>query len=801
MEMDEFLKEDNDDENLEEEEEEENLEEEEKKEKKKRRRRRIILLIFFLLFVAAVIFIFLCFKPPKPGDIPSNITFGTTENEKSFNIKYISDRIDFLKSFNFLKQSLDYQIITESKNSWMSILAKSGSIDGIHETEKSISIKIDRSKLRIGNNKGRVVIQTNGGDKTINVTVSREDDVITMIEVPSNAVFMIGSESTIRWEATTGVSDSVNVYLYLNDCVIKNIAKNYNYRSDNTSPGELKWTLDKSLLPGGEGYTIKVEDAKNHKIYGELFPVSIKYQITKVRFDNINAAHQAPSSVQYMFSLRDQYNRAVIFDTDNKSIYNLKIWENKEELDYLESNTFLSTQDDFQLQLMLVLDFSASMNEHANGVETMVKGATSLIDSLKETHEIGVIEFHGPQSSPKILQQFITNKEVAINSIKDFTSNAIYSDFSICWDAVYKGLELFPTEPDPKVFRALVFLSDGFDNSSTHLPNDITSLANQRDIHIYNIGVGDVHEEQVLEKISKKTGGTYVHAQNMCILLERFQQIIRDLGGQYRITYVTPKKLKDNIFTVKCEATYNGIKSIPPLTREIDISSIYGDTQKGILTFTSTLNPYDKKAEIFLWSEHAPRYVNEFRFRLNGKHTVSVVSTDEGGLCGNWEIINENNGWYRLVSPDKKKPKKGLSFGSNGTVCKITINDISKSGTTIPFKLDNSVYTLGQSFFGGNDSEIDAEGNWNTNIIIGTHSNKQTQKNNNDVPVTSVAQEKSDEESLQVTSEKETTIEKDAPVTSPKEEKSDKNDMHITSPKEEKIEGEEEEEKTSSDQI
>ena len=453
MEMDEFLNEDNDNEIIEE----ENLEEKSTGKRKKGRKGKIILLILFFLFLAAVVLIFLCFKPPKPGNLPSNITFDTTEIEKVFKIKYSSTRFDFLKSFNFLKTPLDYQITTESKNSWIIVLGKSGSIDGIDENEKNIAIKIDRSKLRVGDNRGKVVINSGGKDYTINVIVSREDDIITIVDMPSKAELTIGEKSIIRWEATTGVSDSVHVYLYMNDSLVKNIARNYNYRSDDTSHGELEWELDKSLLPGGDGYTIKIVDTKNPKIFAKLFPVSIKYKITKVRFGNINAAHQAPSNVQFIFSLRDQYNKAVIFDTEDKDTYDLKIWENKNELDYLESNTFLSTQDDFQLQLMLVLDFSASMNEHANGIETMVKGATTLIDSLKETHEIGVIEFHCPQSEPKVLQQFITNKEAAINSITNFTSTAIYSDFSICWDAVYKGLEAFPKEPDPKIFRTLVF--------------------------------------------------------------------------------------------------------------------------------------------------------------------------------------------------------------------------------------------------------------------------------------------------------------------------------------------------------
>ena len=76
----------------------------------------------------------------------------------------------------------------------------------------------------------------------------------------------------------------------------------------------------------------------------------------------------------------------------------------------------------------------------------MVKGSNVLIDSLKETHQIGVIEFHKPDAAPSILQPFVTNKSTAIDAITNFASEEIYSDFSICWDAVYMGLEQFPSK-------------------------------------------------------------------------------------------------------------------------------------------------------------------------------------------------------------------------------------------------------------------------------------------------------------------------------------------------------------------
>ena len=149
-------------------------------------------------------------------------------------------------------------------------------------------------------------------------------------------------------------------------------------------------------------------------------------------------------------------------------------------------------------------------------------------------------------------------------------------------------------------------------------------------------------------------------------------------------------------------------------------TAIYGDTSKGIIDFSTTLNKKHNKAEIFMWCEHTPRYVHEFLFYLKKTkpYTISLVPESEGGLCEDWKIVNEGNGWFRLTSPDPTDPKHDLEFGNSGTICKITVDKIKEDYTVIPFKLDNSVYTLGQSFCGRHDYEVDAVGDCSKNIEI-----------------------------------------------------------------------------------
>ncbi|MHC4267097.1 MAG: VWA domain-containing protein [Planctomycetota bacterium] len=688
----------------------------------KKRSKALPITIIILLLIAGAVYVLSYHSVPTLKVTPNELDFKVGEKEKEIIINNVYEKKGIFGVFNFGiinigKKTSNFKIETGADGSWISVNPTSGTF---YEDKENISVKIDRTKLSIGSHNGVIHIKSDGGDKAIAVLAKRGEDAITIIAPSPDSSLKIGSEVTLSWKATMGVFDFVNIYLLSKGCIVEKIANYYQYRNDDESPGEFKWQVKQDLLPGGQGYTIKVEDAQSKEFSDEVSPVAIEYQFDKMQFKNVNNAHQSPSNVQYIFSLRDQYNHAVLFKPSELGLDSLKIWENEEQIDYLESRAFLSTQDDFQLQVMLVLDFSSSMKKHHAGIETMVKGSKALIDSLKETHQIGVIEFHKPDAAPSILQPFVTNKIAAVDAITNFASEEIYSDFSICWDAVYMGLEQFPPKHEPKVFRALLFISDGFDNSSVGNPKEIIDLALKRNVHIYNIGVGEIHQEKVLKDISKKTGGTYVSAKDICILLERFHTIIRDLGGQYKVSYITPKKPKDGVFNIKCEIAYKGLKSFPPLTGKINATAIYGDTSKGIIDFSTTLNKKHNKAEIFMWCEHTPRYVHEFLFYLEKTkpYTISLVPESEGGLCEDWKIVNEGNGWFRLTSPNPTDPKHDLEFGNSGTICKITVDKIKEDQTSIPFKLDNSVYTLGQSFCGRHDFEVDAVGDCSTNISI-----------------------------------------------------------------------------------
>ncbi len=643
---------------------------------------------------------------------PTNLNFGNKATEMEFTIKNVAKAAGFFRPG---VKHLEFEIDNRGLPNWLIVKPTSGSV--LEEAAK-ISMKVNRDILPYGSSMEELKILTNAENGVVRILVQKDEEKLTLISPSTGTSVFVGDKKAIEWTATAGVSKSVNIFLYSNGVNIGTIAENYNFKKEEAAQGSFSWEVDDFIREGND-YAIRIEDANNTKLFDVISPIKIIQPLRGIKVLNQTTDHQFPSTVQFIFSLRDQNNHAILFDSDQVDWKNIKIWENKSEIDYLESHALLYTQDDFQLQAMIVLDFSASMYETNEDIDKMTLSAKDLIDSLNETHQVGVVEFHRPDEPPALLHAFTTYKNAAKEAIDNFSYGKIYRDFSSCWDAVHKGLKQFPEKPDPNVFKTLAFLSDGFDNSSFNTPDDVIALAKERDVHIYALGIGPGREEKVLEAIALETGGTYVHSENINVLRERFKQIIKDVKGQYKIKYITPKKPDDDRFVVESEITYKGVTGTPLLHEEIDPSSIFRKTIEGVVRFSSPSVIKYHQAEIFMWCEHTPRYVNKFRFWIGTDKPYNVVLTSsyDGGLCQNWTLNKETDGWYSLTSPDKTDTRYSLAFGAFGTICKIVVTDITEEGFKIPFKFDNSIYDIGQAFY--EEGKTSQTKDWSTEIIVG----------------------------------------------------------------------------------
>jgi len=433
--------------------------------------------------------------------------------------------------------------------------------------------------------------------------------------------------------------------------------------------------------------------------------------------ENVQPAHQKPSKVQFIFSLRDQDDHSIVIPKENlDDEIGITIKENDTLIDITESHGLIHTSTNFDMDLVLLLDFTESMASSDNGISSMVTGAKSLIDKMGETHRIAVMEFHNNDRAHNdtysILQPFTLDKVAAKNAIDDFVSAGTYNGFSTCWDAIEHGLTLFPTLDDSTKVQALAFLSDGYDNSSYALTGDMIDTAIDKSIHLYCIGVGEVLEsnEVILKRIANETGGEYYSAEVITELEGKFDLLIDDLGGNYKISYITPRS---DQFDVKITLTSEQYGTAY-IDGEVSGDLILGSDKDGTIRFTLSSIENDS-ATFYIRAEHLPRDIDKFRFDLTTSKpiTITLVPESEGGLLGNWNAPQTDGfGYWITTGPE-------LEFGDFGNLFKVTIGDVSESYLNLPIKFDNSIYENDIRFYGTDSTELDHEGNWTSTISIG----------------------------------------------------------------------------------
>ncbi len=436
--------------------------------------------------------------------------------------------------------------------------------------------------------------------------------------------------------------------------------------------------------------------------------------ISEITFENIQPNNQVPNKIQYLFSLRDQDNHAVEIPNSDLNKVSINITENDQPVDNDESSVLIHNFDNFGIDVVLVLDFSASM-ENNDGISFMVDGAKSLINSLKTNHRIAIIEFHdnNDQSNFSIIQNFTIDKDSAISALDEFIDSGFYSGFSTCWDAVNLGLEQFSEDIEYETIRSIVFLSDGNDNSSLTTPDELITNALAKNVRIYNIGIGDISDDHqtILASISEQTGGKFYQNSTISFLQNEFDQIISDLGGNYVVSYITPQTLQ---FQVSISLTYKDITATSPITDTIDPSLISGDDKFGILNF-STANVHNDSISFYLNAVHIPRNVSELRFKIISdlNYLVENVNPEEGGLISDWTVPQKDEDGFWITQGND------IPFGDFGKLCKITFMKSRLDGFTAKFVLDNSVYDYGIKLSDGGTNDLDNEGYWRTELTYG----------------------------------------------------------------------------------
>lgn len=419
--------------------------------------------------------------------------------------------------------------------------------------------------------------------------------------------------------------------------------------------------------------------------------------VRSIKVNPVRTDIYTPSHVNFIFSLRDQDDHAIIVSPEQLKV---RIFEDNKEIDPAETIFFVDQAESFDMEVVLVLDFSNSMKTWG-GIPLMIDGAKAAIHKLAEAHRIGLVEYHDRNSEPGILQPLIADKTALDNALNDFMNKGFLSGASLCWDAVYKGLSLYTLpkvekEEGKHIVRALVFLSDGRDTSSTHTRSEIIDLAKAVKTQIYVLGLGQVFEEKNLQDIAKATGGAYYKAEEARLLGTKLEAIATDLRGQYIVRYVTLQTTGKH--KVKYNVSYLGF-SVDVDAGTLDLGSVFtkGADLVGQVNVDHAVVA-SGHLETFVRAMHIPREINSLKFRIGADKpvTISLPQYSEGGLLDGWQVKGPDSAGYFLLS--SPSPEAFLNFGDSGLLFKIAIEGVGEGFAELPLEFDNSIYKFSQGF-------------------------------------------------------------------------------------------------------
>jgi VWFA-related protein len=197
------------------------------------------------------------------------------------------------------------------------------------------------------------------------------------------------------------------------------------------------------------------------------------------------------------------------------------------------------------LTTMLVMDKSGSM-AYDQKLESAKAAAIAYVNQMRPTDEAGLISF---DTEITYVQPTTTDHEqlkTAINSLVTGADTAMY-------DAVYEAIDLLQNFAGRK---AVIVLTDGMDNRSTHTADELIERIGPAGLSISTIGLGDPAQktatfagidEPALQNLAAQAGGRYGFANDPEALRKLYEQYGRALQSEYMITYTSPAALRDGL--------------------------------------------------------------------------------------------------------------------------------------------------------------------------------------------------------------------------------------------------------------
>jgi VWFA-related protein len=195
------------------------------------------------------------------------------------------------------------------------------------------------------------------------------------------------------------------------------------------------------------------------------------------------------------------------------------------------------------LTTMLVMDVSGSMDKNGK-IDGAKAAAKAYVDQMRPEDQAGLMVYN---TQTNYVQQLTTDHAAltsAIDGIKTGGDTAMYNALIAAEEAM----------KDVSGRKAIIVVTDGLDNSSSHNADDVIAGIGPAGLSISTIGLGDATskaqtglDEAGLKSLAQRAGGAYSYAGDSDALAALFQLYGRAMQNEYAITYVSPSAQRDGV--------------------------------------------------------------------------------------------------------------------------------------------------------------------------------------------------------------------------------------------------------------
>lgn len=205
-----------------------------------------------------------------------------------------------------------------------------------------------------------------------------------------------------------------------------------------------------------------------------------------------------------------------------------------------------SETDAQNIAFALVLDHSGSMGETRCIYQQ--KGAKNFIEHKRNNDAISVIKFDEN-----------VDTEVGLNTTKSFLLNGFkvmgekgFGGSTALYDAIYAGISEVIKSKDKNARKAVMVITDGYENSSYTYLNELIVFALENNVEIHTVGFGAYVNKAKLQAIAYQTGGNFYEIYKTDNFSWIFDDVFNKLTNHYTLNFATPQKGKYTVMLKPC---------------------------------------------------------------------------------------------------------------------------------------------------------------------------------------------------------------------------------------------------------